>query len=310
MKNIHRRKPVHSHSGQGTSQTPLTEIERQGYKDDIERLKSTKESLHVELYRHKQEEEALQLQLQSMTERVQHAEQHQKSMIYFIARALQKPIGALDLIVQSDKNDRKRRLPANNCLSKELSNEDSQIDSSRMLSKEDLNLTSLLALNKDMVAQLEASLTFWENILLNIRQTCEKHNSSPGLDEATSSAESPTASYTQLNIQNTDIRTKTSGIDMNCEPIAAAVTDNAASEEQQAVNPRNAPTGTNDVFWEQFLTENPGSMDASEAQSERKDTDYRKNESKVVYSGKFWWNNRNSDSCTEQLGHLAPAERT
>lgn len=262
MKNIHRRKPVHSHSGQGTSQSLLTEIERQGYKDDIERLKSEKESLHVELYRHKQEQEALQLQLQSLTERVQHVEQHQKSMIYFIARALQKPIGALDLIMQSDKNDRKRRLPGNNSMSKELCNEDNQIDSSRMLIKEDLNLTSLLALNKDTVGKLEASLTFWENLLLDIRQTCEKHNSSPGLEETTSSTESPSASYTQLIIQNTDIRTKTSGIDMNCEPIDTAVTENAAAEEQQAVNPRNAPTGANDVFWEQFLTENPGSMDA------------------------------------------------
>lgn len=263
MKNIHRRKPVHSHSGQGTSQSLLTEIERQGYKDDIERLKSEKESLHLQLYRHKQEQEALQLQLQSLTERVQHVEQHQKSMIYFIARALQKPIGALDLIVQSDKNDRKRRLPGDNSLCKELCNEDNQIDSSRMLMKEDLNLTTLLSLNKDTVGKLEASLTFWENLLLDIRQTCEKHKLS-GLEETTSSIESPTASAscTQLIIQNTDIRTKTSGIDMNCEPIDAAVTDNAASEEQEAVNPRNAPTGANDVFWEQFLTENPGSMDA------------------------------------------------
>ncbi|KAJ6364360.1 hypothetical protein OIU76_029333 [Salix suchowensis] len=48
MKNIHRRKPVHSHSLQnlqGQGSNLLTDSERQSMKDDIERLKRDKESL-------------------------------------------------------------------------------------------------------------------------------------------------------------------------------------------------------------------------------------------------------------------------
>lgn len=311
LKNIHRRKPVHSHSGQGSSQSPLAEIERQGYKDDIERLKSEKESLHLELYRHKQEQEALELQLKSMTEHVKLVEQHHKSMISILARALQKPMAALDLMGQSDKHDKKRRLPGNNRLSNEISMEDNHIDSSQKLSKEDLNVTSLLAFNKDILDQLEASLSLWENILLDIRQTYGRHNSSLGLDKSTSRAESPAVSYTQLNDdQYVDVRPKTSGIDMNREPNTIAVTENGDLQERGAANPRNAPTGVNDVFWEQFLTENPGSTDASEVQSERKDADCRKNETKPVDPAKFWWNSKSLNNHREQLGHLAPAERT
>jgi heat shock transcription factor len=69
-------------------------------------------------------------------------------------------------------------------------------------------------------------------------------------------------------------------------------------------------TGVNDVFWEQFLTENPGSTDTQEVQSERKDSDGRKNEIKPGDPRKFWWDMRNVNNLTEQMGHLTPAERT
>ena len=37
--------------------------------------------------------------------------------------------------------------------------------------------------------------------------------------------------------------------------------------------PSNVPIGVNDVFWEQFLTGNPEAVDASEDQSDRKNTE-------------------------------------
>ncbi|KAB1221547.1 Heat stress transcription factor A-4c [Morella rubra] len=119
---------------------------------------------------------------------------------------------------------------------------------------------------------LESSLLFWENIVHDVDQTCGKVNSNMELDESTTSAESPPISCRQPIV---DIRPKSPGIDMNSEPSTAAAPESfqtIASKETAAVNATTVPTGVNDVFWEQFLTENPGSSDAQEIQSERKES--------------------------------------
>jgi heat shock transcription factor len=97
---------------------------------------------------------------------------------------------------------------------------------------------------------------------------------------------------------------------MNSEPSAAVAPEPVSPKEQLAGTAPTVATGVNDVFWEQFLTENPGSTNAQEVQSERKDSDGRKGEIKPVDPGKFWWNMRNVNNLTEQMGHLTPAERT
>ena len=59
MKNIHRRKPVHSHSLQNLqAQGPLGESERQSFTDEIEKLKHDKEQLLVELQKYQHEWQA------------------------------------------------------------------------------------------------------------------------------------------------------------------------------------------------------------------------------------------------------------
>ncbi|XP_059664465.1 heat stress transcription factor A-4a [Cornus florida] len=310
LKNIHRRKPVHSHSlqnqqGQGTSSSSLTESERQSYRGNIERLKCDKESLMLELQIHKQEQERIDTQMQVLTEGLRHVEHRQKNMLSSLAQTLRKPELALNLMPQSEIHERRRRLPRGSCFHDEACIEGNQTGTSQIVAKENLNASSALLLDTESFEQLESSLIFWENIIHDACQSYMQHNSSPELVESTSCADSPTISYTQLNV---DVGSKTV-IDVNSEPAAAVVSEVAVSEEQVVGTAATTPTGVNDVFWEQFLTENPGSTDATEVQSERKDFDGRKNESKSI-DGKFWWNMRSINNLAEQLGQLTPAERT
>ncbi|CAK9148071.1 unnamed protein product [Ilex paraguariensis] len=312
LKNIHRRKPVHSHSlqnlqGQGASSSPLTESEIQGYKDEIERLTCEKKSLHMELHTHEQEQQGIELQMRILTEHLQHVEQQQKNMLSSLARVLHKSELALNLLPQSEAHDRKRRLPRNNYFCDEASIEHNQLGTSQILTRENLNGSSVLVFNKELLEQLESSLSFWEYIIHDVGQAYMQQNSSVEFDETTSCADSPTISYMQLNVE---IGTKTCGIDMNSEPATAVVPEVATSEEQVAVTVANVSTGVNDVFWEQFLTENPGSTDASEVQSERKGLDSRNIDIKPVDHGNFWWNRKSVNNLAEQFGQLTPEERT
>ncbi|KAJ7947184.1 Heat shock transcription factor [Quillaja saponaria] len=314
LRNIHRRKPVHSHSlqnvqGQGAS--PLNESERQSLKENIERLKHDKQRLLLELQRHEQERQAFELQMHFLKERLQHLEQRQETMVSSVSRVLEKPGLALDSLLHFETRDRKRRLPRIvHFYDDEASLEENNMENSQILDRESIESVSDLTSNMEQLNLLESSLLFWENIGHDVGETFLENNSSLDLDESISCDGSPAIS----SIQIVEVRPMSSGIDMNTEPVAVAVA--AAAPEpvpvkDPAVGTTIVPTGVNDVFWEQFLTENPGSSDTQEAQSKRNDSDGRKNEGKPAADhGKFWWNMRNVNNLAEQMGHLAPAERT
>lgn len=306
LKNIYRRKPVHSHSVQNIhilSSSALTESERQGYKEDIEKLKHENESLQLVLHRHKQDHQGLEMQMQVLNQRVQQVKDRQKNVLSTLARTINKPGLALSLMPQLEMNERKRRLPGNSFLYNETGLEDNQASSSENSTRENMDPTSLLTLNKEVLDQLEPSLTFWEYTLRDIDQARMRQSSSIDLDESISCADSPAISYPQLTV---DVGSKVSDIDMNAEPNGNTTPDVTPPENQVETASNNVPTGVNDVFWEQFLTENPGSTDVK---PEREDMESKISESKTVEDGKFWWNRKTVISLTEQLGHLTPAER-
>ncbi|KAJ4844273.1 hypothetical protein Tsubulata_009822 [Turnera subulata] len=307
MKNIHRRKPVHSHSiqtlqGQGSG--PLSDSERQSLKDDIERLKHEKEELISELQSYEQERQEYKVQMQALKEKLQQMEKRQQSMVSSVARVLQKPGLALSLVPQLEGHDRKRRLPRIGYFYDGANLGDDQMETSPAVARENADGNSVALTNAEQVEQLESSLVFWENMVHDLRQ----NESSMELDESTTSrAESPEISCAQLCIE---LRSKSPGIDMNSDPAAPVASEPNPPKEQATGTAPAAATGVNDVFWEQFLTENPGSNDTQEVQSERKDPDSRKNEIKPGDQGRFWWSRKNVNSLAEQMGHLTPAERT
>ncbi|KAM1032978.1 hypothetical protein FF1_036535 [Malus domestica] len=324
MKNIHRRKPVHSHSlqnlqvqgqGQGTS---LSEAERQSMKDEIKRLKHEKERLAVELQRHEQERHGLELQMQFLKDRLQHMEGQQQTMAAFVARVLQKPEIASNPVPQLEVRERKRRLPRTSWPFDDANNGNNQMVSSEAVIRENGGLEKL--------EQLESFLTFWEDTIHDVG-----HNNIPLVDESTSGNESTAVSSIQLNV---DIQSKSPKIDMNSEPAAFVAPEPAASQssiektagiaasaptttliqqpsnEKPAGTSTSAPTGVNDGFWEQFLTENPGTSEAQKVPLEGKDSDGRSNDSKPGDHGRLWCNMRNVNNLTEQMGHLTPVEKT
>ncbi|XP_019166641.1 PREDICTED: heat stress transcription factor A-4c [Ipomoea nil] len=292
LKNIHRRKPVHSHSAKNLQySSPLNESERQGYKDDIEKLKSVKESLQLELKRHEEDQRGFAFQMQGLSERVQQVEQRHKGMLSTLSQMLDKSELAIGLVPRLELHDRKRRFPRNNYM-------DYQESSSQILT------TSFV--NGEWLDRLESSVIFWENMLQSVCQTGIQLNSALEVDESTSCAGSPSVS--QLS---GEVGANTSRIDVNSEPNANPGPIIPTKEQAEVPGiATNVPTRVNDVFWEQFLTENPGSTDPLEVQSERKDYDGRKSERKPVDLAKFWWNKNNVNNLTEQPGHLTQAERT
>lgn len=305
LKNIHRRKPVHSHSAPNLgSVPPLSESERRSYQDDIEKLKSEKASLIVELQKHEEEHQDLKLKTKALNELIQSVGKQHKNMLSSLARALHEPAVALDLLPQADMNDRKRRFPGNSY----LCDEDNMEDDQQTSVVENLDVKSLIGFNKELLEQVESSLLFWEKIVLDVGSGLLQQDTCVDMDEPTSCPPSPCISYTQLNVDN---GCNTSEIDVNSEPTTALVPEAQPPNEERTVETStNVRTGVNDVFWEQFLTENPGANDSSGTQSEKKDSDVKKNETKPGEHGMCWWNMKRVENLVEQLGQLTPAEKT
>ncbi|KAF5736265.1 putative Heat shock factor protein [Tripterygium wilfordii] len=312
MKNIHRRKPVHSHSlqnlhGQEFLSSQVTDSERQGFKDGILRLKQEKEMLISELQTNEQERKELERQVQILMERWRQMEQKQKNLVSFLAQALEKPGLSLDLVPQSESHDRKRRL-TRICYFYDEASEENHMGSSQAVPRENADATTIVASNVEGLEHMESSLLFWENTVRDVSQIHAHLNSDHlDLDESTSCAETPALSLVPLNVE---CRTKSPGIDVNSEPVVPAAPELVALKEQAGGTSAPVTTGANDVFWEQFLTENPGSTDSQEAQANKNGDDGRKNESMPSDHGRFWWNVNSINNLAEQMGHLTPAEKT
>ncbi|KAK6917732.1 Heat shock factor (HSF)-type, DNA-binding [Dillenia turbinata] len=262
LKNIHRRKPIHSHSaqnlqnqqGQGGASCALTDAERQALTEKINRLSHDKESLILQLERHKEERNVLESQINFLKERLRRAEQCQHEMVSYVAQILEKPSLALCLHQQLQTHERKRRLPRADYLYDEVSMEDSQIEGTPSMTRE-------LVSNMESLDLLESSLALWENIASDVNEACIQDRSSLEFSETTCCPASPTISNIELSL---DIQSDFSKIDRNLKSVPSVVPEIDSSKEQvigTTVTTTATPAaGTNDVFWQQFLTDTPGSI--------------------------------------------------
>ncbi|XP_059632121.1 heat stress transcription factor A-5 [Cornus florida] len=86
LRNIHRRKPIHSHSQpQGSSVDP----ERAAFDEEIDRLSREKAALEVNVFNFKQQQSAAKGQLENLTQRVGGMEQRQEKLLTFLEKAIQ-----------------------------------------------------------------------------------------------------------------------------------------------------------------------------------------------------------------------------
>ncbi|CAK9164430.1 unnamed protein product [Ilex paraguariensis] len=334
LKNIHRRKPIHSHSAQGNSSGPLTDSERREFEEEIQRLKRDKSLLQLELQKHEKENQVILL-----AERLQSVEQRQRKLSAFLSQMLKKPGFASILMQQSEINSKKRRLLVSKYFNDEVNMGEYQIVT---FEKDNPHATSTPLSNLELIEKLDSSLNFLENFLhgvgkktsadevypqpspvvitemhassgdsdMNI-QPCEPDGipSSPqsrdiqsSLEAAGSSnySDSPAISSMYLN---EDAKPKSLGIDVNIRPDNVLDVD-ALKDPVEGTTAPAVIMEVNDVFWQQFLTENPGASDTQEVQSERRDINGIKSESKSLDSRRFWWNMNNVDNLADQMAHL------
>ncbi|KAA8527898.1 hypothetical protein F0562_035233 [Nyssa sinensis] len=113
LKNIHRRKPIHSHSHpQGSSADP----ERAAFDEEIEKLSREKAALEANVLSFKQQQSAAKLQLEDLTQRVGGMEQRQEKLLSFLEKAIQNRSFVEHLARKLESMDfsaynKKRRLP-------------------------------------------------------------------------------------------------------------------------------------------------------------------------------------------------------
>ncbi|KAI0492639.1 hypothetical protein KFK09_026915 [Dendrobium nobile] len=112
LKNIHRRKPIHSHSN-----PPLVaaDAERAVLEEEIERLQREKVALQADLRRFKQQQSGTKIQLEDIERRLLNMEQRQAKMVAFLQRAVQNPKFLDNLVIMAGSSasalHKKRRHP-------------------------------------------------------------------------------------------------------------------------------------------------------------------------------------------------------
>ncbi|KAG6490866.1 heat stress transcription factor A-4b-like isoform X1 [Zingiber officinale] len=278
LKNIYRRKPIHSHSLNSS-------FDKQELEEEIEKLKQEKRRLWNEIQRHTQKQFGLECQMQSLEERLQVVGNRQKGLMSFMARIIQNPVFLSDLVQHSDFHTKKRKLPRIDYLNEDICAEEQQVETFQATSREH-------AFDMEPFEKMESSLNSLENFFRGVSQASGddmpydtlvpclpsnviisemnassgetdvdpqlklQHSSSPPLENIQSSPETP------ANEKEVDSGNRFSEIDVNLEPDSTEID----SSRDIGSTISAVPTGKNDVFWEQFLTEIPGSHDTKDAE--------------------------------------------
>ncbi|XP_075523753.1 LOW QUALITY PROTEIN: heat stress transcription factor A-5-like [Primulina tabacum] len=112
LKNIHRRKPIHSHSQPQGSVDP----ERAAFEEEIDRLSREKAVLKGNILAYEEQQSAATVPLENLTKRIVDMEQRQERLLSFLDKAVQNP-EFVELLAQKLESmdfsayNKKRRLP-------------------------------------------------------------------------------------------------------------------------------------------------------------------------------------------------------
>lgn len=324
---------------QGNSSNQLTDIERQEFEDEIERLNREKSILQSELQSHRQERQAFDIQVRSVGQSLKNIEQRQRQAVTFSAQLLLKSTAAHHF----ENGSKKRRLAVSSYLYDEANIGGNQI---LTFHSESRNAMSISVLNSELIQNLDSSLQVLERFLHDIgliladevndygvhlntspgvmaemsassassdlNGSPRKRVSSPQLKDIHSSpklaATSDHADSSAISSIHLNIDSRPSGIDVNAN-LAAFPSINALNEIEEGTIAPVQPTMVNDIFWEQFFTETPGTAGAQEVQSERKMTDGANGEIVIEGQHRFWWSTDDVNNLAKQMGHLSPAGR-
>ncbi|GJU52629.1 zinc finger, CCHC-type containing protein [Tanacetum coccineum] len=204
-----------------TPQTSTVDPKRAAFEEEIDKLKREKTSLEKNLIRYKQQQPASKLQLEDLTQRVNSMEQRQDALLTFLKKAAQNP-NFVTLL---------RNL--------------SPWIFQQITRKEDCPSLGL----DSSYHRLFQTLTLFQTALKAPMKMVEVHNS-----------DHPKAA------QELQRRHLNDTIPQSLEDIGKPPSENVPSNPKPTNNaapaaPTAVPTRVNDVFWEQFLTERPGSSE-------------------------------------------------
>ncbi|XP_051129158.1 heat stress transcription factor A-5 [Andrographis paniculata] len=112
LKNIHRRKPIHSHSQPQGSVDP----ERAAFEEEIDKLSREKSVLEEQVLGFKDQQSAAKAQLEDLMPRIGSIEQRQERLLSFLEKSVQNPEFVKRLVQKLESMDfsaynKKRRLP-------------------------------------------------------------------------------------------------------------------------------------------------------------------------------------------------------
>lgn len=113
LKNIHRRKPIHSHSH---PQGSVVDPDRAAFDEEIEKLSQEKAALEANALRSKQQWSAAKFHFEDLKQRVDNMEQRQNNLLTTLKKAFENPTFAEILARKIESMDfsaynKKRRLP-------------------------------------------------------------------------------------------------------------------------------------------------------------------------------------------------------
>ncbi|KAG0484647.1 hypothetical protein HPP92_008726 [Vanilla planifolia] len=171
LKNIHRRKPVHSHSLQSQASAaslPLSETERHELEGKIERLKHDKGALLLELNKHAEQQSVVETEIISLEEKIQVLLNRQRDIMDFLSHIVHIPGFLSNLFHQPEIHAKKRRLLMNDCI--EEDDNINQMHDGQIISSSMFESLSTQALDLVPVEKLESSLNTLENLFLNVSQ--------------------------------------------------------------------------------------------------------------------------------------------
>ncbi|RWW50699.1 hypothetical protein BHE74_00043036 [Ensete ventricosum] len=336
LKNIYRRKPIHSHSrspGGG-----LADSERIALEEEIDRLRKEKASLQMAVQKFEQLQSGTRIQLDDVERRVADMEKRQLKMVAFLQHVMQNPglMENLLKMVSSWSMDfsvihKKRRLPlgADHCqensenslcddhcstsklefghalnqdfcdklklelcsafldssnvvmASTQSSNEDSCSSRPKQIDRGHCTIESLpLAPETLELCDTGASICPTKTLLFPktvddgdgifpCHLSLTLASSAMQIDRSDYSSRIPDAvnrEEANSTAMNNIVTTKENELDMliSADARAAPLQEVPRTSNETPVVP---PVRVNDVFWEQFLTERPGSSDNEEASS-------------------------------------------
>ena len=163
LKNIHRRKPVHSHSLQNQVNGPLAEAERRELEDEINRLKYEKSLLLADLQRQNQQQYGISWQMQSLEDRLVQMEQRQRNIVASLCDILKRHRVVSASMLETDHFSKKRRVPKIDFFVDEPTVKEQQVPFLQTLGAEAPSMPPGHLLNAEPFEKMELALVSLEN---------------------------------------------------------------------------------------------------------------------------------------------------